>query len=68
MQDLDIEYTVGLANGVPVEFISVGENGDDGLDGWLDTINYLLNQDSPPSVVTTSYGADETDISSDLAK
>jgi tripeptidyl-peptidase I len=40
--DLDIEYTIGLATGVPVTFLSVGNNYQDGeLDGYLDTVNYL---------------------------
>lgn len=32
---LDIEYTVGLAGGVPVTFISVGEDNNDGVMGTL---------------------------------
>ncbi|KZT64349.1 subtilisin-like protein [Daedalea quercina L-15889] len=66
--DLDIEYTVGIATGVPVTFISVGESNNDGdLDGFLDTINYLLDQDSPPQVITTSYGDWEPDIDEAMA-
>ncbi|KAH9924392.1 peptidase S8/S53 domain-containing protein [Fomitopsis serialis] len=66
--DLDIEYTVGIATGVPVTFISVGETTNDGdLDGFLDTINYLLGQDSPPQVITTSYGDWEPDIDEGMA-
>ncbi|KAI0046370.1 family S53 protease [Auriscalpium vulgare] len=64
--DLDIQYTVGLANGIPVTFLSAGNSYRDGaLDGFLDTVNYLLTQ--PTSVVTTSYGFNEEDISFDLA-
>ncbi|PCH43830.1 family S53 protease-like protein [Wolfiporia cocos MD-104 SS10] len=66
--DLDIQYTVGIATGVPVVFISVGEDNSDGdLDGFLDQINYLLDQDSPPQTLTTSYGDYEPDIPEDLA-
>ena len=67
-QNLDIQYTVGIATGVPVSFISVGEQTNDGaLGGFLDTVNYLLNEDSPPQVITTSYGDWEPDIDSSLA-
>ncbi|KAI0085899.1 family S53 protease [Irpex rosettiformis] len=62
--NLDIQYTVGIASGIPTTFISVGENFQDGdLDGFLDIINFLLNESSPPQVLTTSYGDDETDVS-----
>ncbi|KAH9944747.1 family S53 protease [Amylocystis lapponica] len=67
--DLDIQYTVGLATGVPIQLIMVGDNTNDGdLDGWLDTINYLLNENSPPQTVTTSYGGNEGDFSNSLMK
>ena len=57
VQNLDIQYTVGLASGVPVTFISVGDNFHDGdLEGFLDIINALLAERDPPQVLTTSYG------------
>lgn len=66
--DLDIQYTVGIATGVPVTFISVGENfKDGGLEGFLDIINFLLGESNPPHVLTTSYGQNENTISSSLA-
>ncbi|EPS94692.1 hypothetical protein FOMPIDRAFT_1054842 [Fomitopsis schrenkii] len=37
--NLDVEYTIGLATGVPVYFISVGDDGNDGVFGFLDTAN-----------------------------
>ncbi|KAJ6605199.1 family S53 protease [Mycena vulgaris] len=55
--DLDIQYTIGIATGVPVTFISAGDdNSDDGLDGFLDMILLLINDTNRPSVLTTSYG------------
>ncbi|EPS93872.1 hypothetical protein FOMPIDRAFT_1135359 [Fomitopsis schrenkii] len=61
--NLDIQYTVGVATGVPTTFISVGEQNSDGdLGGFLDIINFLLNEDAPPAVLTTSYGNNEEDI------
>ncbi|KAJ7491009.1 family S53 protease-like protein, partial [Mycena latifolia] len=62
--NLDIQYTVGLATGVPVNFISVGENNADGADeGFLDVTTNLLGQPAPPQVLTTSFGFDERDLS-----
>ncbi|TDL17184.1 family S53 protease [Rickenella mellea] len=67
--NLDIQYTVGVASGVPVTFISVGDDFQDGnLEGFLDIINFLLGEPNPPQVLTTSYGQDERTISSILAK
>jgi len=66
--NLDIQYTVGLATGVPVTFISVGNNFQDGdLEGFLDIINFLLADSAPPQVLTTSYGQNENTISRALA-
>ncbi|KAJ7639544.1 subtilisin-like protein [Roridomyces roridus] len=67
--NLDIQYTVGLATGVPVVFVSVGENNQDGdLDGFLDLINFLNSETSVPGVLTVSYGfAGENAISNALA-
>ncbi|KAI0927797.1 hypothetical protein AcW1_005223 [Taiwanofungus camphoratus] len=64
--NLDTQYTVGLATGVPVTFLSVGNNYTDGIFGFLDTVNYFLSQNSVPQVVSTSYGSDEGDVSTAL--
>ncbi|CAK5281067.1 unnamed protein product [Mycena citricolor] len=56
--DLDIEYTVGVATGVPTTFLSVGEL--DFYTALLDTTTYVDGLSSPPTVMTTSYGLDET--------
>ncbi|KJA22321.1 hypothetical protein HYPSUDRAFT_139376 [Hypholoma sublateritium FD-334 SS-4] len=66
--NLDIQYTVGVASGVPITFISVGNDFQDGnLEGFLDIINFLLAMDTPPQVLTTSYGQNENTISAALA-
>ncbi|THH29754.1 hypothetical protein EUX98_g4430 [Antrodiella citrinella] len=66
--NLDIQYTVGLATGVPTTFISVGNNFQDGnLEGFLDIVNFLLGESNPPNVLTTSYGQNENTISSTLS-
>ncbi len=59
---------MGIATGVPVAFISVGQLNQDGaLEGFLDIINFLLKEDDPPHVLTTSYGQTENTFSSALA-
>ncbi|KAI0663984.1 family S53 protease-like protein [Cubamyces menziesii] len=61
----DLEYTLGLATGVPVTYYFVGINITDGdLSGLLDEANALLALDNPPQVLTTSWNVfDESDIS-----
>ncbi|KAJ7167986.1 family S53 protease-like protein [Mycena filopes] len=63
--DLDTQYTVGIATGVPVVFITVGESNTDGVDGFLDIITALIRQPTGtrPNQLTTSYGFDENDLS-----
>ncbi|KAJ7024070.1 family S53 protease-like protein [Mycena alexandri] len=67
--DLDIEYTVGIATGVPVEFLSVGggDTDQDFASSLLDTTTFLDGVPNPPSVMTTSYGLNEADFGSSLA-
>ncbi len=59
-------------------FVSVGDRTTDGVNGFLDIINFLNAQSAPPQVrhcvfdvipslndvqvLTTSYGFDETDL------
>lgn len=65
LANINMQYTVGLATGVPATFISVGEPS---MDGFLDVANFLMSQTSPPHVVTTSYNQNEKDISRAVAK
>ena len=67
IQSLDIQYTVGLATDVPVEFLSVGPETDI-MHGFLDAANYFLDQSTVPTVMTTSYGFDEDTVPKTLAK
>jgi len=61
--DLDTQYTVGVATGVPVVFFSVGEDNEDGdLDGFLDIMNTINAETAPPNVLTTSYGFNENEL------
>ncbi|KAA1474770.1 family S53 protease [Dentipellis sp. KUC8613] len=65
--DLDIQYTVGIASGVPTTFYSVGQNNQDGIAGFLDLVNTLLQDSNAPHVLSTSYGFNEKDIPFSLA-
>ncbi|KAJ7920267.1 family S53 protease [Mycena leptocephala] len=61
--DLDTQYTIGIATGVPVIFISAGDDNPDGLNGFLDMILLLISDPNRPSVLTTSYSFQaETDL------
>ncbi|CCM00838.1 uncharacterized protein FIBRA_02880 [Fibroporia radiculosa] len=60
--NIDTQYTVGLATDVPTIFISVGQSSGGAWGGFLDVINYLLSQDSPPQVLTTSYAGNEDEL------
>ena len=53
---------------MPVTFISVGDSNQDGVDGFLDIINALIAETTPPTVLTTSYGFNEPDLSTSIAK
>ncbi|KAJ7767644.1 family S53 protease [Mycena metata] len=66
--NLDIQYTIGIATNVPVFFVSVGDDSQDGdLGGFLDIVNFLSAEDNIPQVMTTSYGENETDMTKALA-
>jgi tripeptidyl-peptidase-1 len=66
--NLDVQYTIGLATGIPTNFLSVGGNFQDGdLEGFLDTVNFVSAQSPISYVMTTSYGQDESTISQALA-
>ncbi|KAH9888842.1 peptidase S8/S53 domain-containing protein [Cubamyces lactineus] len=56
---LDIQYTVGVATGVPTTLYSVGDSSSQ---GFIDIVNFLLGLDELPLVLTTSYGFNESDF------
>ncbi|TFK81104.1 family S53 protease-like protein [Polyporus arcularius HHB13444] len=65
--ELDIQYTVGLATNVNVTYYFGGIDNQDGdLSGFLDELNMLLSLDTPPLVLTTSYGRSESGLTFDL--
>ena len=61
-QNCDTQYTVGLATNVSVTYTVAGNKSDGVTFGdLLNTVEYLLELDQPPLVVTTSYVFDEPD-------
>ena len=58
---------VGIATDVPVTYLLVGNETTDGLNGYLDTVNHVLNETLPRPVMTTSYSSNEDEISEKLA-
>ncbi|KAI9451983.1 subtilisin-like protein [Lactarius psammicola] len=63
--NLDVQYTIGMASSVPTVFFSVGTPGSPS--DLMDLVNYLLEKDSVPLVLTTSYAWDENAISPSTA-
>ncbi|KAJ7260349.1 hypothetical protein B0H12DRAFT_380900 [Mycena haematopus] len=48
-----VQYTIGIATGVPVFFVSVGESyQDDDLEGFLDIVNFLSAEDDVSNVMS----------------
>jgi len=47
--------------------ISVGEQNSDGIEGFLDLVNFLLSQSAPPQVLLMAFGFDENQLSVPLA-
>ncbi|KAF7348815.1 Family S53 protease-like protein [Mycena venus] len=66
--NLDVQYTVGVATGVPVTFLSVGGLDADFASDLLDTTNYLDGLEILPTVMTTSYDDDESAFGESMAK
>ncbi|KAJ7669648.1 family S53 protease-like protein [Mycena rosella] len=65
--NLDTQYTIGIATGVPVQFLTVGGTTDLFPTNLLNTTAFLDGVPNPPTVLTTSYGRDESDFGASLA-
>ncbi|KAJ7458232.1 family S53 protease [Mycena latifolia] len=63
---IDIQYTVGVAGNVPTTYLLDQQNSDAAI-SYMDTINWLLSQDDPPTVFTTSYATEETELTQSAA-
>jgi tripeptidyl-peptidase-1 len=68
LQSLDIQFTVGLATNVPTTFISVGALATDQVGGFLDLANALIADPNRPTVLTSSYGFSEDDLTLPVAQ
>lgn len=69
--NLDIQYTVGLASGVPTSFVTVGPqiaNTTEFYHTLQDEANYILKMDKPPTVLTSSYSNLESSLSRSFAR
>ncbi|KAJ6490826.1 subtilisin-like protein [Mycena sanguinolenta] len=58
---IDIQYTVGIAGNVPVTYVL--DLSNDAVMSYMDTINWILTQENPPTVFTTSYANEESEFS-----
>lgn len=69
--ELDLQYTIGIATGVPVTLVTVGptdiSTDKEFYTAVLDEANFLVTMDGPPTVLTTSYGGDEDSVTLALA-
>ena len=67
-----MQWAFGLATNVSVKFISVSNvsvpSGDEFAEYLIDTATYMLGLDSPPPVMSASYGIDEENVSEKLAQ
>ncbi|KAJ7018612.1 family S53 protease-like protein [Mycena alexandri] len=69
--NIDLQWAVGLATGVPVAFISTGTGSTGSVDFYtalLDEPNYLLSLAQPPQTVVSSYSDFEQNLSPQLAE
>lgn len=67
-QAINIDYSVGIATGVPVTFISTGTNGtDDPFPAFLDQVHHLLSLPKPPQTIVHTYADVESDTSPQMA-
>ncbi|KAJ6522853.1 family S53 protease [Mycena capillaripes] len=64
---IDIQYTVGVAGDVPTTYVLDENDSGDAVTSYMDTINWLLSQEVPPTVFTTSYGNEEAAFTQSVA-
>ncbi|KAJ7696955.1 peptidase S8/S53 domain-containing protein [Mycena rosella] len=67
VSDPAIQYTVGLATGVLVTFISTGELPNDFYTEMLDQAHSLLLMANPPQTVLNTWGSLESQVSAQIA-
>lgn len=52
---VDIEYIGSVTTNVPITFFTVGPDNVDGLSGHIDLLNTLLQQEVPPTGLSSSF-------------
>ncbi|KAF8258055.1 subtilisin-like protein [Lactarius quietus] len=62
--NLDIQFSLGIANPTQLIFYSIGKTPIDPLVAWLE---YMLDQISVPQTISTSYGTPEYQVPLDYA-
>ncbi len=67
-QDLVSQYTVGVASGVAVTYISVGSSVAFGIQEFIDLANVLLAEGDLLNVLVTTCGFNEDQVSAITAK
>ncbi|KAJ7900607.1 subtilisin-like protein [Mycena olivaceomarginata] len=66
---IDTQYTIGLATGVPVAYISTGPlDSDDALAAFLEQANYLVSSANPPQTIVNNFGGLESEVSPQIAE
>ncbi|KAJ7636584.1 subtilisin-like protein [Roridomyces roridus] len=65
--NLDMEYTMGIATNVSVDFLSVGNPIASLATSFLDTTTFIAGLDNPPTVMTTSWGGNEDSFDLSMA-
>ncbi|KAJ7863557.1 family S53 protease [Mycena leptocephala] len=63
----DIQYAIGLTNGVPVTFISTGTQKNDDFVELLDQANYLLSLEHPPQTILNNVAGMEGEVTPQIA-
>lgn len=59
-QAVGVQYMVGLATNVSTTVLYPGrQNETDGIQGLIDIIDFLLSQDTPPTVFLTNVQYEE---------
>ncbi|KAJ6632587.1 peptidase S8/S53 domain-containing protein [Mycena sp. CBHHK59/15] len=61
-QAINIQYTIGLATGVLITFISTSTIANDSLTEFLDQAHHLLSMSDPPQIVVNTYGGLENQV------
>ncbi|KAK7042011.1 family S53 protease-like protein [Favolaschia claudopus] len=67
---IDVQYAMALATDVPLTYIGVGFQNPDGMEGFLDQVNTIINMtaETRPTVLSTSAYFNEDDYTLPMAQ